>query len=213
MRGEWCPSVSVTLPPSELPPPSPQKGKASSNSLSEVTDNTASLYHRFLRTVSSLGYDKSAFDECQLDDDIVPDNWVSDEEDDSDVEDKVDPPPRAPPLMKSNSFRDLEVKWHQLMPPTSHMGSGRYSHPVHSQSNADSPVIGHVTSVRKVQAKLRKGNVLSFEDLSLDNCLHHLCILFFIHMYVSLCVHVYGCVLCFALCLYVCICVCVCVFM
>lgn len=113
-----------------------------------------------MRSVSSLRNDTSTFSECRVDDDIVPDNWVSDEEDDSDADEKEESHPRRPHLSKTNSFRELEVKWHQLMPPTSHLGSGRYVHSVHSESDVASPVIGYVTTARKVQAKIRKGTLL-----------------------------------------------------
>jgi hypothetical protein len=159
MRGDWCLPVSLSLPQSELPPPSPKKSKAT------VNDSSASMYHHFLRTVSSLHNDTSTFDECQVDDDIIPDKWVSDEEDDSDAEEQEDPPIHRVPLPKSNSFRELEVKWHQLMPPSTHMGNGgRYVHSVHAQNDAESPVIGYVTTARKVQAKLRKGEAKTTVD-------------------------------------------------
>lgn len=165
MGGEWSPPVSVTLPQCELPP-SPVKPSSAAVNASSAG---ASMYHRFLRTVSSLRNDTSTFESCQVDDDIIPDKWVSDEEEDSDAEEGNNkdhcaapaptpaPPPRMP-FTKSNSFRDLEVKWHQLIPPSSHLGNGgRYVHSVYSQHDEKSPVIGYVTSARKVQAKLRKG--------------------------------------------------------
>ena len=149
IRGDWCDPVGLALPQSELPV-SPKKAKRT-----DGINSTASLYHRFLRTVSSLRNDVATFDECQVDDDIVPDNWVSDDEGDSD--DEVKESKSRPPLGRGNSFRELEVKWHQLIPPNSHMGSGRYVHSVYARSDASSPVIGYVTTARKVQAKLRKG--------------------------------------------------------
>ena len=152
MRGAWCLPVSLTLPQGAPAPPSKK-----TNTLA-VNDSSASMYHRFLRSVSSLRNDNSAFAACQVDDDIIPDNWVSDEEDDSDAEEQEENSPHTVNLTKSNSFREMEVKWHQLMPPNTHMGNGgRYVHSVHSQSDVTSPVIGYVTSARKVQAKLRKG--------------------------------------------------------
>jgi hypothetical protein len=123
--------------------------------------------------VNSLRNDKSTFDECQVDDDIVPDNWVSDGDDDSDAEDKdSNPLPHRPHLSKSNSFREMEVKWHQLMPPNSHMGNGgRYVHSVYSNSDTDSAVIGYVTTARKVQAKLRKGEWILVQAHAHSHCL------------------------------------------
>ena len=167
MRGEWCSPVSLTLPQSKRPPPSPKK-----STVVKATESSASMYHRFLRTVSSLPNDIPTFDACKVDDDIIPDNWVSDEEDDSDIEDNADNQPQRPTFQKTNSFRDMEVKWHQLMPPNSHMGNGgRYVHSVYSQSDTDSAVIGYVTTARKVQAKLRKGEWILVQAHAHSHCL------------------------------------------
>jgi hypothetical protein len=174
MHGEWCRPVSLTLPQSPLPPPSPRKPTSKgSSSLVDTDSSTASMYHRYLRSVNSL-LDNSNFDKkkCEDFDDIIPDNWVSDEEGgDSDDDDKNKDKDKeggktAEGVQKTNSFREMEVKWHQLMPPNTHMGSGsmgsggRYVHSVYAQSDVKSPVIGYVTTARKVQAKLRKGTLL-----------------------------------------------------
>eukprot|EP00603_Paraphysomonas_imperforata_P006792 CAMPEP_0114417826 /NCGR_PEP_ID=MMETSP0103-20121206/3171_1 /TAXON_ID=37642 ORGANISM="Paraphysomonas imperforata, Strain PA2" /NCGR_SAMPLE_ID=MMETSP0103 /ASSEMBLY_ACC=CAM_ASM_000201 /LENGTH=662 /DNA_ID=CAMNT_0001586145 /DNA_START=52 /DNA_END=2037 /DNA_ORIENTATION=+ len=176
IRGNWCSPVSLTLPQSTTPPPqsdSPSKAKGAGPAATAANSQGASMYHRFLRTVSSLRNDDIGFDVCKVDDDIIPDNWVSDEEDDSDAEDKTDKetPPR-PPLKKTNSYRDMDVKWHQLMPPHSHMGSGgRYVHSVYAECNEESAVIGYVTTARKVQAKLRKGDWILVQAHAHSHCL------------------------------------------
>lgn len=166
-RGEWSPPVSVMLPQNPLPP-SPEKNKSKYNSMYA----TGSLYRRYLRSVSSLRNTPDLDKNIEGFDDIEADNWVSDEEDDSDGEDKVERKKinKQPPLNRGCSFRDAEIKWHQLMPPPTHLGTGRFFLPVHSHTDLESPVVGYVSTARKIQAKVRKGEWIFVQAHAQEHC-------------------------------------------
>eukprot|EP00602_Paraphysomonas_sp_CaronLab_P005155 CAMPEP_0185035766 /NCGR_PEP_ID=MMETSP1103-20130426/27728_1 /TAXON_ID=36769 /ORGANISM="Paraphysomonas bandaiensis, Strain Caron Lab Isolate" /LENGTH=805 /DNA_ID=CAMNT_0027573011 /DNA_START=118 /DNA_END=2532 /DNA_ORIENTATION=- len=138
-------------------------------------DTSASLYGKRFGSASSLP------EEVLSDDDIIPDEWVeSDGEDD--YEDSHDSIPRRgfrsqanpqvrKPIQKNKLgseekekgkkketeevFEEGETKWYQLIPPDSHVGTGRYVHPVRAASKERSPVVGYISTANKILAKKR----------------------------------------------------------
>jgi hypothetical protein len=118
-----------------------------------VADSSASLYGRHFGSATSLP------EEVADDDDIVPDQWV---EDGSDSEGEE--APKRHSLKRGaqgasvvgeeeEGEEDVHAKWYQLMPPDSHVGTGKYKHPVRVARKDDASVVGYVSSVNRVKAK------------------------------------------------------------
>lgn len=119
-----------------------------------VADSTASLYGRRFGSATSLP------EEVADDDDIVPDQWVDDGSD-SEGEDS---PTRRHPFKREQhkgaavmgdgeEEEDLQAKWYQLMPPDSHVGTGKYKHPVRVARRDDASVVGYVSTASRVKAR------------------------------------------------------------
>ena len=127
----------------------------------EVADSSASLYGRHFGSATSLP--EEVEDEA---DDIVPDQWV---EDGSDSDDDDSPAVRRPLRRQEQGGHkhgaaeeqehglgveeEVHTKWYQLMPPDSHVGTGKYKHPVRVARQDEGSVVGYVSTANKVKAK------------------------------------------------------------